>query len=124
MTCGFYPPAMKIKRRLHRPCSARIVCLNAAAIGTLMLAPLPCWRFGESFRLAEAQLKSPLVYGEFDRQAPAVSVGFTFGARMRLVVNLGQMLKIEVGVHLRRSDAAVSEQFLDRAQVTRGLQEV
>ena len=43
---------------------------------------------------------------------------------MRRVVDLGQRLEVEVGVHLRGGDAGVAEQLLHRAQVLRGLQHV
>src|SRR5512133_1053397 len=47
-----------------------------------------------------------------------------FGARVGGIVGLGQMLKIEPGVDLRRGDADVAQQFLHRAQVAAGLEQV
>src|SRR5512133_1964307 len=47
-----------------------------------------------------------------------------FGARVGGIVRLGQVLKVEPGVDLRRGDADVAEQFLHRAQVAAGLQQV
>ena len=47
---------------------------------------------------------------------------FGLGARMRRIVDLGQMLEIEVGINLGRRDAGMAEHFLYRPQVARGLQ--
>ncbi len=41
---------------------------------------------------------------------------------MRLIVDLGEMLKIEMGVDLRRGDAGVPHQLLHPAQIARALQ--
>ena len=41
---------------------------------------------------------------------------------MRLIVDLGQMLPVEMGVDLRGANAGVAKHFLHCAQVTRGLQ--
>src|SRR5690606_27339750 len=46
------------------------------------------------------------------------------GARMRGVVDLGQVLEVEVGVDLGGSDVGVAEEFLHAAQVARRLQHV
>lgn len=40
------------------------------------------------------------------------------------VVDLGQVLKIEMGVDLRRANVGVAEQLLDRAQITGRFQQV
>ena len=45
-------------------------------------------------------------------------------ARVRVVVHPGQMLKIQVRINLGRGDIAVSQQFLHRAQVAAGLQQM
>jgi hypothetical protein len=42
--------------------------------------------------------------------------------RVGLVVDLREMLEIEVGVDLGRRDIRVSQQFLNRAQITGRLQ--
>ncbi|KAG1411144.1 hypothetical protein G6F57_023883 [Rhizopus arrhizus] len=47
-----------------------------------------------------------------------VALAAALGARMRGVVDLGQVLEIEVGVDLRCGDVGVSEQFLHATQVT------
>src|SRR5690606_17309921 len=46
------------------------------------------------------------------------------GARVRSIVDLGEVLKIKVGVHLGRRNVGVSEQFLHAAQVLAGLEQV
>ena len=46
------------------------------------------------------------------------------GARMRLIVNNGQMLEIEMCINLRRGDAGVTEHFLYGTQITGCLQEM
>ena len=46
------------------------------------------------------------------------------GPRMRLVVDLGQILEVEVRVDLRAGDARVAEQLLHGAQIARRLQQV
>ena len=51
-------------------------------------------------------------------------LGFTSGARMRRVVDLRQVLKIEMGVNLRGGDVDVAEQFLNRAQIGTRFQHV
>ena len=43
---------------------------------------------------------------------------------MRLIVYLGEMLKIKVGIDLRRADVGMAEQFLDAAQVLAGFEQV
>ena len=43
---------------------------------------------------------------------------------MRLVVNLGETLKIEMGVHLGGAQIGMAEQFLHCAQITAGFQQV
>ena len=43
---------------------------------------------------------------------------------MRLVINLGQMLKIQMGVNLRGRQVGVTEEFLDGAQVAGGFEDV
>ena len=43
---------------------------------------------------------------------------------MRLIVNLGESLKIEMGVDLGRAQIGVAEQFLNSAQITAGFQQV
>src|SRR5665647_2242313 len=43
---------------------------------------------------------------------------------MRSVVGLGQVLEIEMRIHLRRRNARMSQHLLHRAQVARGLQHV
>ncbi|KAG1364898.1 hypothetical protein G6F59_018894 [Rhizopus arrhizus] len=47
-----------------------------------------------------------------------VALAAALGARMRGVVDLGQVLEIEVGVDLRGGDVGVAEQFLHATQVT------
>src|SRR5690606_19562530 len=52
-------------------------------------------------------------------------IGFVhFGARMRLVVNLGQMLKIEPRINLGGGNIGVPQHFLHRTQILRRLQYV
>src|SRR6266536_2484157 len=46
------------------------------------------------------------------------------GAGMRLVVDLGERLEVEVGVDLRAGDARVAEHFLNRAKIAGRLQHV
>src|SRR5690242_3580078 len=46
------------------------------------------------------------------------------GARVRRVVDLGQVLEIEVGVNLRRRNACVPQHFLYCAQIAARLQHV
>ena len=41
---------------------------------------------------------------------------------MRSIVNLGQVLKIKMGIHLSGRYMGMSEHFLNRAQITAGLQ--
>ena len=41
--------------------------------------------------------------------------GFLARARMRLIVDLGQMLPVEMGIDLRGADTGVAEHFLDGA---------
>ena len=41
---------------------------------------------------------------------------------MRLIVNARQMLEIEMGINLRRSNAGVAKHFLYRTQITGCLQ--
>ena len=43
---------------------------------------------------------------------------------MRFIVNLGESLKIEMGVDLGRVKICMAEQFLDSAQITAGFQQV
>ena len=43
---------------------------------------------------------------------------------MRLVIDFGEVLPIQMGVDLRRADAGVAEHFLHRAQVAGRLQDV
>ena len=43
---------------------------------------------------------------------------------MRLIIDLGQMLEVEVGIHLGRRDMGVSQQLLYGAQVAAGLEQV
>ena len=43
---------------------------------------------------------------------------------MRSIVNLGQMLKIEMGINLRRGDMRMSQHFLHGTQITAGLQQM
>src|SRR5689334_12096380 len=45
-------------------------------------------------------------------------------ARMRCVVNLRQMLKIEMRINLRRPDVRVPEQLLHRAQIARRFEQM
>src|SRR5512137_1286635 len=47
---------------------------------------------------------------------------FFLGARMRAVIDLGEVLEIEMGVDLRGRDAGMPQHLLHRAQVARGLQ--
>ena len=47
-----------------------------------------------------------------------------FCPRMRRVVNLRQVLEVQVRIHLRTGNTGVSKQFLHRAQVPRGLQQM
>lgn len=56
-------------------------------------------------------------YGE--RSKPPL---FPFGAWVRRIIDLGQMLKIKVGVDLRRRDAGMAEHFLHRTQIAGRLQ--
>ena len=43
---------------------------------------------------------------------------------MRFIVNLGEPLKIEMGVHLGGAQIGMAEQFLYSAQITAGFQQV
>lgn len=43
---------------------------------------------------------------------------------MGLIVDLGKVLKIQVGIDLGGADISVAEQFLDRAQIAGGFQQV
>ena len=43
---------------------------------------------------------------------------------MRGIINLGQMLKVEVGIDLRRGNAGMAKHLLHRAQVAGRLQNV
>ena len=49
-------------------------------------------------------------------------LGFLARAWMRLVVNFGQMLPVEMGVNLCGTDAGVAEHLLDCAQIAGRLQ--
>jgi hypothetical protein len=42
---------------------------------------------------------------------------FLLRPRMRLVIHLGQMLKVQMRIDLRRRQAGVAEHFLHRAQI-------
>jgi hypothetical protein len=44
-------------------------------------------------------------------------VRFLLRPRMRLVIYLGQMLKVQMGIDLRRRQAGVAEHFLHRTQI-------
>ena len=56
-------------------------------------------------------------------QAKTLFSGFLFlCAGMRLVVNPGQMLEIQVGIDLRGADVGMPEQFLHGAQIATGLE--
>ena len=46
------------------------------------------------------------------------------GPRMRFVIDAGEVLKIKVGIDLRRADIGVTQQFLHPPQVSAGLQKV
>ena len=50
--------------------------------------------------------------------------GLPLSPRMRRVVSLGQMLKIQPGVHLRGRNIGVAKQLLHRSQILAGLQNV
>src|SRR5690606_20808159 len=52
------------------------------------------------------------------------TVFFAFGAGMGLVINLGQMLKVQVSVYLGGGNIGMPQQFLDSSQITAGLQQV
>ena len=43
---------------------------------------------------------------------------------MRLIINIRQVLEIEMGVYLRRTDIAVSEQLLYGSQVLAGFEQM
>src|SRR5690606_30548398 len=45
-------------------------------------------------------------------------------ARMRSIVDVGQMLEVKVGVDLRRRQARVAEQLLDGAQISARLEQM
>ena len=51
------------------------------------------------------------------RNSPSTPSAFAFGARVCRIINLGKVLKIEVGVNLRRGNAGMTEHFLHRTQV-------
>ena len=53
-----------------------------------------------------------------------ISRGLFLGARVGRVVCLSEVLKIQPGVSLRGADVGVTEELLDCAQVTAGLQNV
>ncbi len=66
-----------------------------------------------------AQQRALLAFAQADRlHRPSL------GSRMRRVVDLREVLEVELGVDLRRRDVGVAEQFLHRAQVAAGLQQV
>src|SRR5438132_1542506 len=44
--------------------------------------------------------------------------------RMRLIVDLGQILEVEMRINLRAGDARVAEHFLNCAQITRRLKQM
>src|SRR5690554_4776332 len=50
--------------------------------------------------------------------------GLAAGARMGLIVYLGEVLEIEMGVDLGSADVGVAEKLLHRAQVAAGFQEM
>src|SRR3569623_676876 len=55
----------------------------------------------------------------------ALAALFLFsGARVRLVVDLGEVLEVEVGVYLRRRDIGMPQQLLHRAQLAARLEHV
>src|SRR5208282_3193302 len=57
-------------------------------------------------------------------RSSVVSTGFAFRARMRCVIHLREMLKIQVRINLRRRNARMAEHLLHRAQITARLQHV
>ena len=57
------------------------------------------------------------VYGSRGALGAVALAAFAPGARMSLVVYLGQMLEIKVRVHLGRGDIRVTEQLLHRAKI-------
>src|SRR5690606_20388224 len=64
--------------------------------------------------------------GHFTRwgAAPRPGASALAGARMRAVVDAGEVLEIEVRVHLGGADIRVAEQLLDGPQVAAGLEEM
>lgn len=43
---------------------------------------------------------------------------------MRLIINTGEMLKIQMGINLRGTKVGMTQQFLDGPQVATGLQQM
>lgn len=52
------------------------------------------------------------------------SLALAPGARMRPVIDTGEVLEVQVRIDLGRADAGVAEHFLYRPQVTAGFQQV
>ena len=46
------------------------------------------------------------------------------GARMRLVVNCGQLIQVQMRITLRRRQAGVAEQFLDHSQISAAVKQM
>src|SRR5687767_2927772 len=60
----------------------------------------------------------------FDRRAPDYGSALPARARVGLVVYFGEVLKIKVGVDLRRRDTRVAKQVLNTAHVLAGLEDM
>src|SRR3989338_355073 len=58
------------------------------------------------------------------RQAPTVILLALDGSRVRFAVHIDQLRRVDVSVALRRAQARVTEQFLNRAQVGPTLEQV
>lgn len=61
--------------------------------------------------------------GLYTMGAPAVASSLSIipaspGSRMCLIVNLGEVLKIHVGIDLSRADVRMAQQFLNRTQIS------
>src|SRR5688572_32889283 len=57
-------------------------------------------------------------------RAPCSVGALALRPRMRCIVDPGEVLKIKVGVNLRRSDVGVAEELLDAAQVLARLEQM
>src|SRR5690348_10391154 len=95
-------------------CMATTALPSAGVRGrTVTVIPIPCHRSGESAN-ALSQYSGGIVHRH----------GSAPRSRMSGLINLQEMLRIDVGVALRGGKRRMSEQFLDRAEIAAGAQQV